>query len=92
VLCWHQVQSSEELEERLRKVKEAGLIPERDERTIKQVKKGGIRLTVVESNETVRSVVVRGKGKPCGGSAPLTPKSPVRVYAPSFAKEGQLRF
>ena len=36
----HQVQSSEELKERLRKVKEAGLIPERDERTIKQVKKG----------------------------------------------------
>jgi len=30
VLCWHQVQSSEELKECLRKVKEAGLIPERD--------------------------------------------------------------
>ena len=41
VLCWHQVQSSEELEECVRKVKEAGLISERDERTIKQVKKGG---------------------------------------------------
>jgi len=34
-------ESSEELEECVRKVKEAGLIPERDERTIKQVKKGG---------------------------------------------------
>jgi len=32
VLCWHQVQSSEELKECLRKVKEAGLIPERDVR------------------------------------------------------------
>ena len=30
VLCWHQIQSSEELKECLRKVKEAGLIPERD--------------------------------------------------------------
>jgi hypothetical protein len=30
VLCWHQVQSSEELKECLIKVKEAGLIPERD--------------------------------------------------------------
>jgi Uncharacterised protein family (UPF0236). len=30
VLCWHQVQSSEELKECLRKIKEAGLIPERD--------------------------------------------------------------
>lgn len=30
VLCWHQVQSSEELKECLRKVKEAGLIPESD--------------------------------------------------------------
>jgi len=32
VLYWHQVQSSEELKECLRKVKEAGLIPERDVR------------------------------------------------------------
>jgi hypothetical protein len=30
VLCWHQVQSSEKLKECLKKVKEAGLIPEED--------------------------------------------------------------
>jgi len=34
-------ESSEELKECVRKVKEAGLIPERDERTVKQVKNGG---------------------------------------------------
>jgi len=34
-------ESSEELKECVIKVKEAGLIPEREERTIKQVKKGG---------------------------------------------------
>jgi len=34
-------ESSEELKECVIKVKEAGLILERDERTIKQVKKGG---------------------------------------------------
>jgi hypothetical protein len=32
VLCWHQVQSSEELKESLKKVKDAGLIPENDVR------------------------------------------------------------
>jgi hypothetical protein len=30
VLCWHQVQSSEELKASLRRAKEAALIPERD--------------------------------------------------------------
>jgi len=39
-------ESSEELKKCVRKMKEAGLIPERDERTIKQVKKGGKKQTM----------------------------------------------
>jgi len=51
VLCWHQVQSSEELEESLRKVKEAGLIPERD-KTIShaRLKRPGARWYVEKAN------------------------------------------
>jgi len=37
------------------------------------------------------TMVVRGKGKPCG-ALPHDPARPVRVYAASFAKEGHLRF
>jgi len=46
--------------------------------------------TLPYSFEVVRSVV-RGKGKPCG-ALPHDPASPVRVYAPSFAKEGHIIF
>jgi len=43
------------------------------------------------SLEAVRSVVVRGKGKP-GGALPHDPASPVRAYAASLGKEGHIIF